>query len=44
MLRYYDPLYSHTQPERRIVIAIDEPEGPARLRQVIAELLVRPPA
>ena len=44
MLRYYDPLYSHTQPERRIVIAIDEPEGPARLRQAIAELLARPPA
>lgn len=44
MLRYYDPLYSHTQPERRIEIAIDEPEGPARLRQAIAELLARPPA
>lgn len=44
MLRYYDPLYSHTQPERRVVIAIDEPEGPARLRQAIAELLARPPA
>ena len=43
MLRYYDPLYSHTQPGRRVVIAIDEPEGPARLRQAIAELLARPP-
>ncbi len=44
MLRYYDPLYSHTQPERRVVIAIDGPEGPAQLRQAISELLARPPA
>lgn len=44
MQRYYDPLYSHTLPERRVVIPIDGPEGPARLRRAIAELLAQPPA
>lgn len=44
MLRYYDPLYSHTKPARRVVIPIDEPGGPARLRRAIAELLAQPPA
>jgi len=39
MLRYYDPLYGHTKPERRLVIAIDEPAGAVMLRRAIAELL-----
>jgi len=43
MLRYYDPLYGHTKPERRVVIAIDEPGGAAMLRRAISELLAHPP-
>ena len=45
MLRYYDPLYRHTFPARRIEVAI-EPEsvGVPRLKAAIATLLATPPA
>ncbi|WP_432822618.1 tRNA 2-selenouridine(34) synthase MnmH [Trichloromonas sp.] len=40
MVLYYDPLYDHTRPARRIEIDIEpEPEGIARLKAAIAELL-----
>jgi tRNA 2-selenouridine synthase len=40
MLLYYDPLYDHTRPERRIEIDIEpEQEGIGRLRSAIAEVL-----
>lgn len=45
MLRYYDPLYRHTLPERRIEIMIEpESTGLPRLREAIATLLAPPPA
>jgi tRNA 2-selenouridine synthase len=45
MLRYYDPLYRHTFPARRIEIAI-EPESTVlpRLKEAIATILATPPA
>lgn len=40
MIRYYDPLYNHTRPERRIQVDMEpEAEGMVRLRAAIAELL-----
>jgi tRNA 2-selenouridine synthase len=40
MLLYYDPLYEHTRPERRIEVEIEPPErGLARLRGAIARVL-----
>lgn len=45
MLRYYDPLYRHTFPDRRIEVAI-EPEsgGLPSLKTAIATILATPPA
>lgn len=44
MTDYYDPLYRHTKPERRIEIAIEpEAEGMQRLRQAIAAILAVAP-
>jgi tRNA 2-selenouridine synthase len=43
MLRYYDPLYRHTFPERRIEVMIEpESTGFPRLKAAIAELLASP--
>jgi tRNA 2-selenouridine synthase len=40
MVRYYDPLYRHTRPERRIEIDIEPlEEGMRRLRAAIARVL-----
>jgi len=40
MVLYYDPLYCHTRPQRRIEIDIEpEAEGMVRLRQAIAGVL-----
>ncbi|PLX90468.1 MAG: tRNA 2-selenouridine(34) synthase MnmH [Desulfuromonas sp.] len=40
MLRYYDPLYRHTFPERYIEVDYDEPEGGyAALQQAVQTLL-----
>lgn len=40
MVLYYDPLYDHTKPQRRIEIDIEPiDEGLGRLRRAIAELL-----
>jgi len=45
MLRYYDPLYRHTFPERRIEVMLEpESTGFARLKAAIAELLATPTA
>lgn len=45
MLRYYDPLYRHTFPARRIEIMIEpETAGLPLLREAIAALLASPPA
>ena len=43
MVLYYDPLYNHTKPARRIEIDV-EPETPGleRLKAVIAEVLAQP--
>ncbi len=43
MVLYYDPLYNHTKPERRIEIDV-EPEAPGleRLKAAIAEVLAQP--
>lgn len=42
MIRYYDPLYRHTFPERRIEVAIDdEAAGVTRLQAAIDQILVR---
>jgi tRNA 2-selenouridine synthase len=43
MVDYYDPLYLHALPARRREIAIDQPDGLDRLRQVLAELLTQAP-
>jgi len=44
MVRYYDPLYQHTFPERRIEVAIvDEATGMARLKAAIAQVLSQSP-
>ena len=43
MVLYYDPLYAHTLPERRVTVAIEpEVEGLARLRAAIAAILDAP--
>jgi len=42
MVLYYDPLYLHSFPSRRIEIAIDRPDGLERLRQAVRELLAAP--
>jgi tRNA 2-selenouridine synthase len=43
MVDYYDPLYRHTKPEKRIEISIEaEAEGMARLKQAIAAILAVP--
>lgn len=39
MEEYYDPLYLHTFPARRVEIAIDRPDGLDRLQQAIATLV-----
>ena len=40
MVLYYDPLYRHTKPERRIEIDIEPPEaGLAKLKEAIARIL-----
>ena len=40
MVRYYDPLYRHTRPERRIEIDIEPlAEGMERLQAAIARVL-----
>lgn len=45
MVLYYDPLYNHTKPDRRIEIDIGpEAEGLARLKVAIAEVLDGTPA
>ncbi len=45
MVRYYDPLYDHTKPERRIEIDLEpEAEGLARLRAAIDQVLALPTA
>lgn len=42
MIRYYDPLYRHTLPERRVEVVIDQPEGDIEpLRTAIAGLAAR---
>ena len=44
MLRYYDPLYRHTRPERRVEIDIEPlAEGVSRLEAAIAMLLAEAP-
>jgi tRNA 2-selenouridine synthase len=41
---YYDPLYNHTKPERRIEIDIEPlEEGMERLKAAIAEVVANPP-
>jgi tRNA 2-selenouridine synthase len=41
MVLYYDPLYDHTRPERRIEIDIEpEQEGIVRLKVAIDKVLV----
>lgn len=45
MVLYYDPLYNHTKPERRIEIDIEaEPQDLERLRNAIARVLAQPSA
>lgn len=45
MLHYYDPLYRHTFPERRIEVSInDGNEGLARVTAAIAQVLRQPSA
>lgn len=40
MVRYYDPLYRHTMPERRIEVDLEpQGEGEARLRDAIEQVL-----
>jgi tRNA 2-selenouridine synthase len=39
MIRYYDPLYRHTLPERRIEVSIATAEELPRLKQAIAKIL-----
>jgi len=42
MVDYYDPLYAHTCPERRVEIAMDDWEkGIERLKEEVAALLAR---
>ena len=44
MVRYYDPLYGHTKPERRIEVDIEpEEDGFSRLKAAIARVLRLPP-
>lgn len=44
MVDYYDPLYRHTKPEKRIDISIEaEAEGLLRLKQAIEAILAVPP-
>lgn len=43
MVRYYDPLYRHTLPERRIEVEVADPEGDLRelqdaVREIVGEL------
>jgi len=40
---YYDPLYRHTLPERRIEVCLDGPEAELRLKEAIEALLSRQP-
>lgn len=40
MVRYYDPLYRHTLPERRIEVFLDDPRGDlSNLRGALREIL-----
>ncbi len=42
MVRYYDPLYRHTLPERRIEVEIRNPDGDLRaLQEAIQKILAR---
>lgn len=44
MERYYDPLYNHTRPQRRIEIDIEPfEEGLERIRAAIDEVVANPP-
>lgn len=44
MVLYYDPLYFHTHPDRRIEIDLEpEEEGIAQLKESIRRLLAEPP-
>lgn len=43
MIRYYDPLYRHTQPERRIEVAVDDVEQAlAQVKAAIEQVLRNP--
>lgn len=43
MVNYYDPLYSHTKPQRRIDVEMQPWEqGVERLKQVVTEILEKP--
>jgi tRNA 2-selenouridine synthase len=44
MVHYYDPLYRHTFPERRIEVAIDNPEqGMAEVKAAIERIVSKEP-
>jgi tRNA 2-selenouridine synthase len=43
MVNYYDPLYRHTLPERRIEVDLEPEETVVRrLQSAVAELLMQP--
>ncbi len=45
MVLYYDPLYFHTHPERRIEVCLEpEEEGVAQVKEAIAQILAEAPA